>query len=429
MQEKRIQHKIQNIIWPCVVFAAIVGILTGLIVFAFRVISEQVIVLSQTVYHFAEHNPWAIPLLVLGAVAVAALVSLVLTYSPHSRGGGIPTAVALIRGLITFHWLRDLIFVFTSALFSFLVGIPLGNDEGPAVQMGAAVGSGVTRMMGNKHRAWERYLMTSGASAGFATAICAPVTAVLFALEEAHRRFSPLLILSAVSSVVSGMATLELLCRIFDKESALFHISISAQLPAWLLWVVLPVGLLCGVFATLLGSFTHTVRNFLHKQLGHVHVIFKIAPVFAAVAIIGSVYHDAIGTGHHLIEALLEHRVAWYAALFLLVVRSVLVVFANDVGATGGLFTPFLSFGALIGSVVAEALIGMGALPEEHFLLMVVVGMTAFLAAAVRTPLTALVLAAEVFSGLGNLLPVLLAVLVAYVIVEVLGANSINEIS
>jgi H+/Cl- antiporter ClcA len=388
-----------------------------------------VIELSHVIYHFAGEKQQFIPLVVLGAVLLAAFVSFFLTYSPRSRGGGIPTAVALIRGLITFHWLRDLIFVFISALLSFLCGIPLGNDEGPAVQMGTAVGSGVTRMMGNKHRAWERYLMTSGAASGFATAICAPVTAVLFAIEEGHRRFSPLLIMSAASSVASGMATLELLCHLFDKESALFHIAVSAQLPLWLLWVALPVGILCGGFAYLFGAFTHAVRGLLHKKLGHVHLFFKVAPVFAVVAVIGCVYYDAIGTGHHLIEALLAHRVAWYASLLLLVLRSTLVIFANDVGATGGLFTPLLSFGALIGSMVAEVLVGTGLLPEEYFILMVVIGMTSFLAASVRTPLTALALGLEVFSGLGNILPVLLAVLVAFVMVEVLGANSINEIA
>lgn len=429
MQDKKIKHKIQNIIWPCVVFAGIVGVLTGGIVFAFRVISEWVIEISHTIYHFAAENPGYIPLLVLGAVAVAGAVSFFLTYSPHSRGGGIPTAVALIRGLITFHWLRNLIFVFTSALLSFLCGIPLGNDEGPAVQMGAAVGSGVTRLVRRKHRAWERYLMTGGATAGFATAICAPATAVLFGLEEGHRRFSPLLIMSSLSSVGTGMATLEFLCRLFDKESALFHITIAEKMPLRLLWVALPIGLLCGGFATLFGSFTHAVRKLLHKKLGHVHLFFKIAPVFAVVAIIGSVYADAIGTGHHLIEALLSHRVAWYSALVLLALRSVLVVFSNDVGATGGLFTPLLSFGALIGSVVAEVFIGIGWLPQQYFVLMVVIGMTSFLAASVRTPVTALVLSIEVFSGLLNVLPLLLAVLVAYVMVEVLGASSINEIA
>lgn len=428
MQHKKVKQKIQHIIWPSVVFAALAGAVTGAIVFAFRVLSEKVIALSRTIYGVAGDRPLFIPLVVLGSVLVALLVSLCLSYSPHSRGGGIPTAVALIRGLITFHWLRNIIFVFASALFSYLCGIPLGNDEGPAVQMGTAVGSGVSRVLGGKHRAWERYLMTGGATAGFATATGAPVTAVLFGLEECHRRFSPLLIMSSVSSVLGGMGVLKVLCYLTGRESALFAFSITERLPLSLIWVAVPVGLLSGGFAYLFGECTRAVRAFLHKKL-KVHTFFKVAPVFAAVALIGSLYYEAIGTGHHLIETLLEHREAWYVALALLVVRSLLVILSNDVGATGGLFTPLLSFGALIGSLVGEVLVSLGALDERYFMLIVVIGMTSFFAASVRTPLTAMAFAIEVLSGILNVMPLLLAVAISFVMVEILGAASINEIS
>lgn len=426
---KTAKHHLQNIIFPCVVFSGITGIVTGLLVFAFRVVSEKVIEWSHHLYDLAGENPAFIPVMVGIAVVAALLVSLSLIYSPHSRGGGIPTAVALMRGLITFSWLRNLIFVFTSALLSYLCGIPLGNDEGPAVQMGTAVGSGTCRLFAKKHRAWERYLMTGGATAGFATATGAPVTAILFGMEEGHRRFSPLLLMSCASSVLCGMGVLEVLCHFAGIRSALFHFTIAQALPFSRIWITIPVGLLCGGFAYVLGLFTHHLRHFLHKTLKKVHPFFKVAPVFGVIAIIGSVYYEAIGTGHHLIETLLHHRHAWYAALGLLLLRSLLVVLSNDVGATGGLFTPILSFGALIGSISAEALIALGAIGEEHLMLMVVIGMTSFFAAAVRTPLTAMVFSVELLSGFGNILPILLAVVISYVIVEVFQAASLNEIA
>jgi H+/Cl- antiporter ClcA len=419
----------QNVLLPCIVFSGLVGLLTGAIVFAFRVISEQVIHWSHFFFDLAHEKPGFIPLLLLGALLVALFVSLCLTYSPHSRGGGIPTAVALIRGLITFHWLRNIIFVFTSALFSYLAGIPLGNDEGPAVQMGTAVGSGVTHTLARKHLAWERYLMTGGATAGFATATCAPISAVLFGLEEAHNRFSPLLILSSVSSVLSGMGMLRLLCALTGKSPLLFHFKLTAKLPLRLIWVVIPVALLCGIFSYLFASLAHHVRHTMHKHFKHVHPFFKVAPVFLAVVLIGSLFYESIGTGHHLIEEILEHHVVWYTALALLVIRAILVVFSNDVGATGGLFTPLLVFGALIGSVCADAMIAMGVLDSRYFMLLVVVGMTCFFAASVRTPLTAMVFAIEVFSGVHNVLPLFGAVLLAYVLVEFIGVEPINEIA
>lgn len=426
-----IRQHLVNIMLPSVVLSAIVGALTGALVFAFRVISEEVILLSARIYTFAHAHPWAIPLVVLGAVLIALLVSLVLLYSPHARGGGIPTAVALLRGLITFQWLRNIIFVFTSALFSYLCGIPLGNDEGPAVQMGAAVGSGVTRRLTARHRGWERYLMTGGATAGFATATCAPVAAVMFGLEEAHRRITPLLLMSSITSVLSGMGVLKALCYAFHLESRLFTFTLADTLPVQYIWVALIVGLLCGGGAYLLAKFTLITRTVLHKTMRGMHPFFKLAPVFAVVALIGCFFyeHNIIGTGHHLIEELVTHREVWWMILILLVVRAVLVVLANDVGATGGLFTPLLVFGALIGSGCGEALIALGWLDERYFPLLVVLGMAAFFGASVRTPLTAAVFAIEVFSGLNNILPIFVAILIAYVIVETIGVISINEIA
>ena len=424
-----IKKHIINIVMPSVVLSMLVGAITGAIVFAFRVITEQIIVISHGVYTFAGEHPWAIPIVGVGALAVAFLVSLCLVYSPHSRGGGIPTAVALMRGLITFHWLRNIIFVFTSALFSYLCGIPLGNDEGPAVQMGTAVGSGTSRL--TRHRGWERYLMTGGATAGFATATCAPIAAVMFGLEEAHRRITPLLLISSITSVLSGMVTLRFFCFVTGKPelTSLFHFRLTEVLPLEKLWVAMLLGVLCGIGAYLFAKLTLKIRTVLHKTLKGLHPFFQVAPVFLLVAIVGCFFYESIGTGHHLIESLVEHRMVWYLALALLLVRALLVILSNDVGATGGLFTPLLVFGALIGSMSAEALIAMGALDEAYFPLLVVIGMSSFFSASVRTPLTAAIFAVEVFSGLQNLLPILVAILVSYMIVEVIGVTSINEIA
>jgi len=68
-------------------------------------------------------------------------------------------------------------------------------------------------------------------------------------------------------------------------------------------------------------------------------------------------------------------------------------------------------------------------LDEAFFPLLVVIGMASFFSASVRTPLTAAIFAVEVFSGLQNLLPIFVAILISYMIVEIIGVTSINEIA
>ena len=53
--------------------------------------------------------------------------------------------------------------------------------------------------------------MTGGAAAGFAVATGAPATGMIFALEEVHKRFSPMILMVAMSSVVFAAATSEVL--------------------------------------------------------------------------------------------------------------------------------------------------------------------------------------------------------------------------
>ena len=73
-----IKNHIVGIMLPSVVFSMLVGVITGALVFAFRVITEQIIVISHEIYTFAGEHPWAIAPIVAGAVLVAFLVSLCL---------------------------------------------------------------------------------------------------------------------------------------------------------------------------------------------------------------------------------------------------------------------------------------------------------------------------------------------------------------
>ena len=107
--------------------------------------------------------------------------------------------------------------------------------------------------------------------------------------------------------------------------------------------------------------------------------------------------------------------------------RAILVVLSNSVGATGGLFVPTLVFGAMLGSICAQILISLGLLSPESAPIMIVIGMAAYKGASMRTPITAIVFAIEVLSGLSNAPFIILAVAISYLTVELLGAEPVME--
>ena len=164
-------HHITNFLIPCLFFSVAAGFLSAVITTLFKMAAEQVIHLSGSVRATVYADAKLLVLLVLGCAAIGFVASVILTYSRTCRGGGIPTSVAAIKGMISFKWLASILLLPISALLTFLCGLPLGT-EGPCVQIGTAVGDGIVSSVAgkSKHRGWRRYIMTGGASAGFSVA-------------------------------------------------------------------------------------------------------------------------------------------------------------------------------------------------------------------------------------------------------------------
>lgn len=416
---------VRNILLPCLLYSSVAGIFTGVLIFLFKFAADRVIRLSSFLYATVRENPTLLPLLLLGAAILGLAAGLILKFVPDCRGGGIPTAIAILRGLISFRWLRSILGVFTSAMLTYLGGVPLGN-EGPSVQMGAAAGRGAVRMFARREPAWDRYIMTGGACAGFAAATGSPLSGVFFAFEEAHRRFSPMIFMSAATAVIAGSTVMQALCSCSGTDFALFRLEIGAVLPLSCLWAPIAVGLVVGFAAA---AFTGVYRRILRRvrQLSAVPFVLKIVVIFVGVAAIGFFSADCLGSGHSIVESLVEGDGVWFSLIFVFVVRALLLMIANNTGVTGGLFVPTLAFGAMIGALCARAMCAAHLLPEEYYPVLVVVGIASFLSASSRIPITAIAFSVEALGGLTNILPITAGVTIAYIVVETLGVTAFTD--
>lgn len=412
---------------PCVLISAIAGIFTGALIFIFKFVSKFIIEKSFHIYALVRTEPKYLFLLLGVALLVGFLSYLIVHYIPGCRGGGIPTAVAILRGHISFRWIRTILGTFTSSIVTFAMGVPLGN-EGPSVQMGCAVGRGAVNAIGGKNKAWDRYVMTGSASGGFAAATFSPLSGILFAFEEVHRKFSPILFMSVVSSVAASFTITELLCEVFGTETALFHISLKEVLPLRYILIVIVVGAVAGAFAIFFARLYRFVDKIMRGVLAKVPRYIKIVSIFLITAVLGFFSPDFIGSGHDVIcEIMCGTAPVWYLLLTYLIVRLLLLLFANTAGITGGIFIPSLAFGAMLGSLMAKLMTSLGFLPEKYAPVLVVVAMTAFLAASSKIPMTAIAFSAEAMTGAGNIMPIILGTAVAYILVEIAGAESLAD--
>lgn len=415
-----------NLIFPAVIFGSVTGILTAVVITLYKLCAKHVIAASEAGYHFLRENLlWVIPVLAV-LVGVAFLFTWIYRRAPHLMGGGIPTSIGMLRGILPCRWISNLLGLFFMSLTSFLIGVPLGN-EGPSVQMGAAVGQGSVRTMAKKHRAWNRYSMTGGACAGFSIATGAPISGVLFAIEEAHQRISPMILIVAATSVLAGGITTDILAPLFSVSTSLFPKLDLITLHAKDIWIPLAVGIVMGLFAVLFLRYYTVVSALWKKKLKSVPLAWKIFSVFALTVLFGLISYSFISTGHELILHLFEARQTLLMLLLILVVRSTLTLFANTNGITGGIFLPLLTLGAVAASVMGQIFSHLFGLGEPYYVLIMVLGITGCIAGMMKMPLTAIVFAVEALSCYDNILYVIIVAVTAFIITEIFGAHSIND--
>lgn len=413
-------------ILPCLLLSLVAGALTGALIFLFKASANLVISLSNTSFDWAKANPKWLPLIIICAAALGLISAVTVKLLGNCVGGGIPTSIALLRGHIEFKWLRNIVVVFFSALITFLGGVPLGN-EGPSVQMGTAVGRGTVRLFAKRQLAYDRYIMTGGASAGFAAATAAPLTAIFFAFEEAHKRFSPMIFMTAAVSSVSGFATVSLLDRLAGKETSLFGLFTTPTLPLRFIYAAIIIGIISGLAAALFTLGYRAIGSFIRSRLAKLSVFIKIPTIFVITVVIGFFISKVAGSGHSLIEELLSESGVWYTAIICLLLRALLLIVSNNLGVTGGLFLPTLAIGAMVGSITTRPLISLSLLPEEYYTVGVIIGIVAFLAASSRTPIMAMTFSVEALGGLPNLLPIALGITLSYITIEVIGIPSFTD--
>ena len=350
-----------------------------------------------------------------------------MTKSHSCRGGGIPTSVAAICGIFSFKWLSGIILLPISALLTFLGGLPLGT-EGPCVQMGTAVGDGVISCFGKeKHKGWRRYIMTGGASAGFSIATASPISSIIFSMEEIHKHYSPILLSVVSVSVIVAQFTAKALSLLGIGNIGFFHLPEIEAIPLSLFFAPLVVGAIAGICSIFYTHMYLLIDRIMRKILEKVSIKVILPILFAAVSVVGFFFADALGTGHSLVDALFTPSYAWYLLILLFLIRAIGTIISNISGATGGVFLPTLAFGAIIGALCADGMIKLGWIGSEHYLIIVVLGITAFLGATSRIPLTACVFSIEALSGINNLIPIIIATTLSLIIVEASGIDDLTD--
>jgi len=417
------KHRHLTTILPCVGYGLLCGAVTGVAIFLFKLAARQAEHLSHRLYALASVSPLFLILIFAVLAVFAAAMVCIHKKVPEARGGGIPRSEGVLRGVLSFRWLQILLATLGGSLLSYLGGLPLGT-EGPAVLIGTSLG----KMCSGKAGAHSRYVMTGGAGAGFAVATGAPLSGILFAMEELHKRITPLLLLTVSVSVLGATYVNRLLCSAFSLSPNLFHLPALSGFEmnhvGWLLVMGIFVALAVALFdrsIALLGAFTQKHQKLLTSRV-------KIFAVFAMTGILGLFLADGIYSGHDIILKVTENHLGLGMLVLLFGVRLLMMLMVTDSGTTGGIFIPTLAIGALAGSIVARVFVLLGMDPRL-FASMVLLGMCAFVGGTLRAPLTAAVLFVELTGQFVDIFYVAVVIFTVNCITELFGHKPFYDIA
>ena len=402
--------------------AAVVGLCAGGVAVVFRALLAGLDGARNALIHWSYSVPiagWIFPML-FGAASALIATALVVQYAPETSGSGIPHLKAVLHRLRDLTWIRVLTVKMVSGVLAIGGGLALGR-EGPTVQMGGSVADGIARRL--RVSPQDRLTLTAaGAGAGLAAAFNAPLSGLVFVLEEMQRDFRP----AVFGASFVAAASADVVARSVSGQLPVFTVPNYAMPPL----SALPAFALLGIFAGLFGvAFNRGLLGTLNlmDRFTQRQKLALCASVGAAAGLLAWFVPNAVGSGHELAETVLANRMPLLAIPLLFVARFGLTVTSYGTGAAGGIFAPLLALGALLGLGVGHMVhIFMPALAAEAGVF-AVVGMAAYFTAIVRAPLTGILLISEMTGSYEQMLPLLAASFCAYAVAEYLKDFPIYE--
>jgi H+/Cl- antiporter ClcA len=306
-----------------------------------------------------------------------------------------------------------------SALLSVIIvgmGASLGREGAPK-QAGAVIANGLCDRFGLSDDQ-RKLLVACGAGAGMAAVYDVPLGGALFAIEVlrgvlALRLVLPALTASAIATIVAWTAL---------PNAPTYRVGAEGNFAALIIWALL-AGPILGLASV--GYVRAIALADGCRPKGWLRLAAPVL-VFAILGLVSVPFPQLLGNGKDLSQLCFDGAVAPMLLLALLALKPLATVVCFGSGAPGGLFTPSLTFGALLGGALGSAWTWLW--PGVPPGLFAIVGAGALVAATTQGPVSAIVLMIEL-TGRDRtfIVPMIVAAAVATLIARTIDVRSIYD--
>ena len=400
------------------ILSVFIGIFSGLAVVCFR------FAIDWCRIYLLGSGATSLPLRLLLAPSLAGLVIAVLVIHvfPGTRGSGVnqtKAALYIYNGYIP---LRTAVGKFITAALAIGSGHSLGSED-PSLQIGASLASALGRRM-SLSRDRMRLIAPVGAAAGLAAAFNAPISAVLFVIEEVIGRWTAGILGSVVLSAVASVVVM----RWFLGAEPLFRIpAMQVERPEELVAYAV-LGIVGGLASVAFSASICTLRPRLRAWPRWTQY-FQSALAGLLIGFIGLLgAPQVMGAGYEYIDEAMHGQFTWQMLAILAGLKIVATTLSFVSGTPGGMFAPTLFIGAMSGAAVGGV---------EHIFLphlagsqgtYALVGMGVLFAGFLRAPITSVFMVLEVSGNYSVIVPVIVANTFAYVISRAMRPTAIFDV-
>ncbi|HSD64509.1 MAG TPA: chloride channel protein [Ignavibacteriaceae bacterium] len=363
------------------------------------------------------NTPWFHILLlpIIGGLIVGPIIYY---FAPEAKGHGVPEVMQAI--LLKGGQIRGRVAIVKALASSITIGTggSVGR-EGPIVQIGSSLGSVVGQFLRVSSRRLKT-LVGCGAAAGIAAAFNAPIAGALFAVEIVLMdftvaQFSPIVISSVMATVIS---------HTFEGNFAAFTVPVYQLAPPLGLGFYFVLGAASGLVSFLFIKVLYWCEDLFDNYI-NVPEFYKPALGGAGVGLIALLFPQVLGLGYESINNALYGNILWYFALALIFMKIFATALTLGSGGSGGIFTPSLYMGAMLGSffgyVVNFYFPNLSASPGAYAL----VAMGGLVAGATRAPITAIIIVFEMTNDYNVILPLMITCIISVIISSKLSRESI----
>ena len=379
-----------------------VGVAASLVVLSFK---EAIGLAGISLVGLASEDFESLPVIgrvllpLAGALVIGALLTRV---AAEDRRTGIAHVLDGLRRRQGRLPIRNALVQFFAGAGALAAGLS-GGREGPAVHLGAATSS----LLGQAFRLPAdqlRLLVWCGAAAAITASFHTPVAAIVFTVEVLMMRwavgsFIPVILSVAAATVISRIVfghTPDLVIPQMDFQSVLDLAYLAAG------------GLAIGAMAA---SFIAAVRFF--AELDRYPFLARAAMAGAITACAAVLVPQVLGVGYDTVNTALAGQFVLSTLLFIAVAKLIASAACIGLGLPVGVIGPTLVVGAACGGVLFHLAFAISPESAASPAFYVMLGMAAMLAATLRAPLAAIVIALELTLDPGVLVPAMLMVAIA----------------